>query len=166
MGNVINNNIKNTKHIFTHAKDQLQDPLRGEIGFCESIGRFLVQAWPFYIYLVLYIIAQFVGWYSFLLYLIGFVFLAIYLSNIFKATSKVSDMKDKIYSYLKGAKGYNSESYIFRIPPRSVALVIILSVITLGIYWAYILIKLSMEINEYVASDEKVRPELEKMLTT
>jgi len=75
-------------------------------------------------------------------------------------------MKDKIYSYLKGAKGYNSESYIFRIPPRSVALVIILSVITLGIYWAYILIKLSMEINEYVASDEKVRPELEKMLTT
>jgi uncharacterized membrane protein YjgN (DUF898 family) len=47
-----------------------------------------------------------------------------------------------------------------------VALVIILSVITLGIYWAYILIKLSMEINEYVASDEKVRPELEKMLTT
>jgi hypothetical protein len=75
-------------------------------------------------------------------------------------------MKDKIYSYLKGAKGYNSESYIFRIPQRSVALVIILSVITLGIYWAYILIKLSMEINEYVASDEKVRPELEKMLTT
>jgi len=166
-GNVINNNIKNTKHIFTHAKDQLQDPLRGEIGFfVNRLEDFLVQAWPFYIYLVLYIIAQFVGWYSFLLYLIGFVFLAIYLSNIFKATSKVSDMKDKIYSYLKGAKGYNSESYIFRIPPRSVALVIILSVITLGIYWAYILIKLSMEINEYVASDEKVRPELEKMLTT
>jgi uncharacterized membrane protein len=166
-GNVINNNIKNTKHIFTHAKDQLQDPLRGEIGFfVNRLEDFLVQAWPFYIYLVLYIIAQFVGWYSFLLYLIGFVFLAIYLSNIFKATSKVSDMKDKIYSYLKGAKGYNSESYIFRIPQRSVALVIILSVITLGIYWAYILIKLSMEINEYVASDEKVRPELEKMLTT
>jgi hypothetical protein len=75
-------------------------------------------------------------------------------------------MKDKIYSYLKGAKGYNSESYIYRIPQRSVVLVIILSVITLGIYWAYILIKLSLEINEYVASDEKVRPELEKMLTS
>ena len=166
-GNVINNNIKNTKHVFSHAKDQLQDPLRGEIGFfVNRLEDFLVQSWPFYIYLVLYIIAQFTGWYAFLLYLIGFVFLAIYLSNIFKATSKVSDMKDKIYSYLKGAKGYNSESYIYRIPQRSVALVIILSVITLGIYWAYVLIKLSTEINEYVASDEKVRPELERMLTT
>ena len=166
-GNVINNNIKNTKYLFSHAKEQVQDPLRGEIGFfVNRLEDFLVQAWPFYVYLILYIIAQFAGWYAFLLYLIGFVFLAVYLSNIFKATGKVSDMKDKIYSYLKGAKGMNSESFIFRIPQRSVVLVIILSVITLGIYWAYLLIKLSSEINEYVSSDEKVRPELERILTT
>jgi len=166
-GSVINNNIKNTKHIFTHAKDQLQDPLRGEIGFfVNRLEDFMVQSWPFYVYLVMYIVAQFVGWYSFLLYLIGFVFLAIYLSNIFKATGKVSEMKDKIYSYLKGAKGLSSESFIFRIPQRSVALVIILSVITLGIYWAYLLIKLSTEINEYISSDEKIRPEMEKIMTS
>lgn len=165
-GNVVNNNIKNTKHIFSHAKDQVQDPLRGEIGFfVNRLEDFLVQAWPFYIYLVLYIIAQFTGLYSFLVYLFGFVFLAIYLSNIFKSTGKVSDMKDKIYSYLKGAKGLDSQSYISRIPQRSVVLVIILSVITLGIYWAYILIKLSTEINEYVKSDERVRPEIEKILS-
>lgn len=166
-GSVINNNIKNTKHVFTHAKDQLQDPLRGEIGFfVNRLEDFMVQSWPFYVYLVMYIVAQFVGWYSFLLYLIGFIFLAIYLSNIFKATGKVSEMKDKIYSYLKGAKGLSSESFIFRIPQRSVALVIILSVITLGIYWAYLLIKLSTEINEYISSDEKIRPEMEKIMTS
>jgi len=168
-GNVINNNIKNTKYIFNYAKEHLQDPLRGEVGFfVNRLEDFLVKPWPFYIYILFYILTFIpgIGGWGIILLIIASIFLLIYLSNIFRTTGKVSEMKDKIYSYLKGAKGLSSESFIFRIPQRSVVLVIVLFVITLGIYGAYLFIKLSTEINEYVSSDEKIRPELEKILTT
>ena len=88
--------------------------------------------------------------------------MAIYIHNIFKSTSKLSDLKDKIYRYLKEEKDVDLAGEVYRIPQRNIITFIILSVITLSIYWLYLLVKLSSEINNYVKSDEKMRKELEK----
>ena len=52
---------------------------------------------------------------------------------------------------------------VYRIPSRNIITFIILSVITLSIYWLYLLVKLSSEINNYVKSDEKMRKEIEEV---
>ncbi len=160
---VINHNLSNTKQTFLYLKERIEDPLRGEIGFfANRIEDFTIPTWHYWVYLVMYIASLFTGWYAFLFNLLGFIFLAIYIHNIFKSTSKLSDLKDKIYRYLKEEKGVDLAGEVYRIPQRNIITFIILSVITLSIYWLYLLVKLSSEINNYVKSDEKMRKELEK----
>ncbi len=159
---VLNTNIKNTQRIFNYMKESLQDPLRGEIGFfANRIEDFLIPTWLFWTYLVLYLVglipaATIVG-------LIAFIVLAVFLSKVFQTTNRISDLKDKLYSYLKGQKGLGLDYSVERIPHRSIGIFILLFIITFGIYWAYILIKMSSEINQYVHSDEKIRSEFERL---
>lgn len=163
----INRNLNNTRYIFSYLKERIEDPLRGEVGFfANRIEEFIIPTWPYWIYLAMYIIGLFTGWYVFVFNLLGFIFLAFYINDIFKATSKVSDLKNKVYSYLKEGKKASIIGEVYRIPQRNIIVFIILSVITASIYWLYILIKLSSEINNYVKSDEKIRKELEKSFET
>lgn len=163
----INQNLKNTQQTFSYLKERIEDPLRGEIGFfANRIEELIIPTWPYWVYLAMYVIGLFTGWYAFLLNLLGFIFLALYINNIFRSTSKVSDLKNKVYSYLKERKGAAITGEVYRIPRRNIIVFIILSAITASIYWLYILVKLSSEINNYVKSDEKIRKELEEAFET
>ncbi|HSV31028.1 MAG TPA: DUF4234 domain-containing protein [Atribacteraceae bacterium] len=158
--NVLNTNIRNTQQIFTYMKEHLEDPLRGEVGFfVNRIEDFIIPTWIYWVYLVLHLVgliplATMVG-------LIAFIFLAVFLHKIFQTTNKVSNLKDRLYTYLKDKKGLGMDYTVAHVPHRSIGLFILLSIVTFGIYWAYILIKLSSEINQFISSDEKIRAELE-----
>lgn len=161
---VINQNLSNTQQMFLYLKERIEDPLRGEIGFfANRMEEFTIPTWPYWVYLAMYIISLFTGWYALLFNLLGFIFLAFYINNIFKSTSKVSNLKNKVYHYLKEEKGVSLSGEVYRIPSRNIITFIILSVITLSIYWLYLLVKLSSEINNYVKSDEKMRKEIEEV---
>lgn len=161
----INRNITNTRDVFLNLKDRLEDPLRGEIGFfANRAEEFVVQTWPFWLYLVFYIIGLFTGVYAILFNILAFIFLAVYLHHIFRSTGKLSDLKDKLYQYLEGKHGVRLGGQVFRIPRRSIILFIILSIITFTIYWLYLLVKLSSEINRYLSTDETLRREVEEAL--
>lgn len=162
----INQNISNTREVFLGLKDRLEDPLRGEIGFfANRAEEFVVQTWPFWLYLVFYIIGLFTGVYAILFNILAFIFLAVYLSFIFRSTGKLSDLKDKLYQYLGEKHSVHLGGRVFRIPRRNIALFIILSIITFAIYWLYLLIKLSSEINHYLSTDEALRREVEEALS-
>ncbi len=161
----INRNITNTRDVFLNVKDRLEDPLRGEIGFfANRTEEFVVQTWPFWLYLVFYVIGLFTGMYSILFNLLAFIFLAVYLAFIFRSTGKLSDLKDRLYQYLEDKHGIRLGGRVFRIPRRSIALFIILSIITFAIYWLYLLVRLSSEINHYLSTDEALRREVEEAL--
>ncbi len=160
---VMNQNITNTERVFQSIKERLEDPLRGEIGFFLSrVEEFRVITWPFWIYVVTYIIGLFTGMYALLFYLIGFIFVAVYLSSIFKSANKLSDLKDKIYRYLQEKKHMMIEGEVYRIKRYNIIVFIILSIITFAIYWLYVLVKLSVEINRYVETDETIRARIEQ----
>lgn len=162
----INRNIANTRDVFLSVKDRLEDPLRGEIGFfANRTEEFVVQTWPFWLYLVFYVIGLFTGMYSIIFNLLAFIFLAVYLAFIFRSTGKLSDLKDRLYQYLEDKHGIRLGGRVFRIPRRSIALFIILSIITFAIYWLYLLVKLSSEINHYLSTDEALRREVEEALS-
>ncbi|MBC7217121.1 MAG: DUF4234 domain-containing protein [Candidatus Caldatribacterium sp.] len=161
----INRNITNTRDVFLNLKDRLEDPLRGEIGFfANRTEEFVVQTWPFWLYLVFYLIGLFTGVYAILFNILAFIFLAVYLHHIFRSTGKLSDLKDKLYQYLEDKHGVRLGGRVFRIPRRSIILFIILSIITFAIYWLYLLVKLSSEINHYLSTDEALRREVEEAL--
>lgn len=163
----INTNVKNSQQFLSNVKEHAEDPLRGEVGFVLGrLEELMVPTWPFWVYLVLYLVSLFVGWFAFLLNLIGFIFLAVYLSYIFKTTNRLSDIKEKFYNYLRGKEKITAQVEIYRVPRRNIVLFIVLSVITFAIYWLYLLVKLSFEINQYLDSDARAREQLEGALTS
>ncbi|MEN3202782.1 MAG: DUF4234 domain-containing protein [Atribacterota bacterium] len=162
----INRNIANTRDVFLNLKDRLEDPLRGEIGFfANRTEEFTVQTWPFWLYLVFYIIGLFTGMYAIVFNILAFIFLAVYLALIFRSTGKLSDLKDKLYQYLEDKHGVRLGGRVFRIPRRNIVLFIVLSIVTFAIYWLYLLVKLSSEINHYLSTDETLRREVEEALS-
>ncbi len=162
----INRNVQNTKDVFQNLKERLEDPLRGEIGFfLNRAEEFAIQMWPFWLYLVFYLIGLFTGMYGFVFNILAFIFLAVYLHHIFRSTGKLSDLKDKLYQYLEDRYSVRLGGRVFRIPRRNIILFIILSIVTFAIYWLYLLIKLSGEINQYLATDEVLRKDVEEALS-
>ncbi len=96
---------------------------------------FTIPTWPYWVYLAMYIISLFTGWYALLFNLLGFIFLAFYINNIFQIyRNEVSNLKNKVYHYLKEEKGVSLSGEVYRIPSRNIITFIILSVITLSIY--------------------------------
>ncbi|RKX52138.1 MAG: hypothetical protein DRP30_06695, partial [Thermotoga sp.] len=92
-----------------------------------------------------------------LLGIIGFVFFAIYIQSVFSASNQLQDVKTKMYNALsKGEMLVNLKL----IKSRNVGLVILLSIITLGIYAYYLLVALSKEINSFVEQDKELRNKL------
>lgn len=74
---VINQNLSNTQQMFLYLKERIEDPLRGEIGFfANRMEEFTIPTWPYWVYLAMYIISLFTGWYALLFNLLGFIFLA------------------------------------------------------------------------------------------
>ena len=88
----------------------------------------------------------------------SFVFLAYYLSQIFKVSVELINIKSQFYSFYLKEDYHEGLEYI--IAYRNIIMFFVFSVLTLGIYWYYLLFKLSTEINLFLDYDEKLKKKL------
>jgi len=156
--NTLKMNKDNTKLVLDYLNMKAQDVeekfdislIRNKI---ESVE---IKTWAFWLYLVFYILNYILPTYG-LLGIIGFVFFAIYIQSVFSASNQLQDVKTKMYNALsKGEMLVNLKL----IKSRNIGLVILLSIITLGIYAYYLLVALSKEINSFVEQDKELRNKL------
>ncbi len=150
----IKTNIQNTLFILNHVKENIEDEQKKNaiVALESRLKTIEIYDWAYWIYLVCAIVG-YINWYLFVINLIGLIFAAIYLQNVFSASFKLQDAKSKVYQYV-------SDKFILSgeiIKRRNIGLFIILAIITFGIYWYYILIKMSYEINEFLQWDIESR---------
>jgi len=150
----IKTNIQNTLFILNHVKENIEDEQKKSaiIALESRLKTIEIYDWAYWIYLVCAIVG-YINWYLFFINLIGLIFAAIYLQNVFSVSFKLQDAKSKVYQYV-------SDKFILSgeiIKRRNIGLFIVLAIITFGIYWYYILIKMSYEINEFLQWDIESR---------
>ena len=158
----INTNIDNTRFVFNELKKEVKDKSKNEaldiLNFEFSTNK--VQDWAYWIYFAMLIIAFFsLGSFAWAAP-IGVIFLAIYIHSIFSISKSLQETKTHIYNFL-GKRDLSNNKYI---KDRNVGLFILFIIITFGIYWLYLIIKLSDEINDYLSWDIKTRENLLKDL--
>lgn len=157
---VLNKNILNTQDMLSSIKTE-DLSLKSEIEAASlELKNELIPSWPFWGYIFSYTIGiLFIAemGITFIFEILAFIFLLIYLYRIFVSASAIYKTKYRLYAYLRNSKGLPNVQDIPQITQRNIFLVVLLTVITIGIYWLYLIVKLSFEINEYVKNDEIVR---------
>ena len=151
----LNMNIDNTRLIcrrLTAANPQNSD--YRELEYRLDTLKF--EPWAFWVYLGLYFLGIVVPAYSWLFNIIGFVFLGIYLQQTFKTAALLQEYKDRFYSVYQNAMA----TPVRKMKNRNVFLTVLFINITLGIYWWYLLIAFSKEINEFLELDRRLRSSL------
>ncbi|HAA86592.1 MAG TPA: hypothetical protein DCE14_09655 [Kosmotogaceae bacterium] len=149
-------NIENTRVIMTGLSKKITDSEKTDVIdlFSTRLSGMQLPVWAYWLYVVLYIIGLFSGAYAILFFVLGFIFLAIYLHGVFSVSESLQDMKGKIYPFLLEKVVFED---IRKINKRNIGLFILLSIVTFGIYWYYLIIKLSSEINAYTDIDSRLR---------
>ncbi len=150
-------NKDNTKIVLDYLNMKAQDLeekfdislIRNKI---ESID---IKTWAFWLYLVFYILNFLIpiGIFG----IIGLVFFAIYLQSIFTASKQLQEVKTTMYNVLSKVDMLVNLKLI---KPRNIGLVILLSIVTLGIYALYLLVALTKEINAFIDQDTELRSRL------
>jgi len=92
----------------------------------------------------------------------AFVFIALYLNAVFRLTDAVQDLRQKLYAHVLGESPCLPPK---RIRHRNLFLSLIFMVLTLGIYWLFLLYNLTAEINAYLDDDQVVRTRILQDLT-
>ncbi|MCS7232537.1 MAG: DUF4234 domain-containing protein [Synergistetes bacterium] len=118
-----------------------------------------INSWAFPIYAFLYAFGAIIPVLN-VMNIPALIFLAIYLHSLFSVSSDLSKFKNMIYFHLLGGIPFP----IPEIRERNVIVVAILSIITLNIYWLYLLIKLTKEISNFINADMKIRKHLTETL--
>ncbi len=161
--NVLNGNIKNTIKLFSAIQtDNVSVKSEIEASSAE-LGNEKVPGWAFWGYLISYILSMvfaFTVVIPAITGVIALIFFLIFLYHIFSTSDSVYSKKTRAYSYLRNMKGYPQVEDISKITKRNVFLVLVLTIVTVGIYWLYLFIKLSTEINEFAKTDEAARTRL------
>lgn len=157
---VLNRNIENTRALLakvitddTSVKSEIEAAAR-ELKSERIPGWAL---WGYFLSCVVGLVFAFVLPVASIFGIVGFVFFLIYLHQIFSTSTSIYAIKNRVYSYLKNMKGLPQVEEIRPITKRNVFLVLILMIVTFGIYWLYLIAKLPSEVNEFVQSDELVR---------
>ncbi len=158
--NVLNNNINHTRALLANIQtDDLS--IKSEIeAAAKELESERVPGWAFWGYVVSYIIAfvfLFVPPMTSIFGLVGFVLYLIYLYQIFSTSASIYQVKNRVYSYLRNMKKLPQVEELRPITKRNIFLVLVLTIVTFGVYWLYLLVKLPTEVNEFVKSDEKIR---------
>ncbi len=160
---VLNRNIVNTQSMISTIKTE-DLSVKSEIETASlELKNAMVKGWPFWGYMISYIVGIlfiFEMGITVIFEVLALVFLLIYLYHIFSSSSAIYKTKSRLYSYLRNMKGLPNVQDIPQITQRNIFLVVIFTIITAGIYWLYLIVKLSMEINEYVKNDEITRTQL------
>ncbi|BBJ27721.1 hypothetical protein [Athalassotoga saccharophila] len=160
---VLNRNILNTQSMISTIKTE-DLSVKSEIETASlELKNAMVKGWPFWAYMISYIIGilfVFEMGVMALFEILAFIFLLIYLYHIFSSYSAIYKTKSRLYSYLRNMKGLPNVQDVPQITQRNIFLVVIFTIITAGVYWLYLIVKLSLEINEYVKNDEITRTKL------
>jgi hypothetical protein len=161
--NVLNRNILNTQRMLSNVRTE-DISVKSEIETASvELRNEMIPNWAFWGFIISYLAMlglSFLGSMVLLFGLISFIFFLIYLHQIFTTSHDLYKIKARVYSYLKNMKGLPSIEEVTSVPRRNIFLVVLLTIITIGIYWFYLIVKLSVEINEYVKSDELARIKL------
>jgi hypothetical protein len=153
----LNTNLANLRlllqHLVAHAGDETERVnFQGGLEQLSGMGISMVLFWG---YIVLHLAGVFVpGALGKLLGFAAFVFIAFYLHSVFKLTDAVQDLRQKLYSHILGEGPCLPQS---RIRHRNLFLSLIFMVLTLGIYWLFLLFNLTSEINLYLDDDQAAR---------
>jgi len=148
---VINTNIDNTRIFINQLiskKPEKASELQMMISQLQGIK---IDMTMFWVYMVLYVLSQVLSfnyWITPVVSILAFIFLMIYLQNTFSQEHRLLSLKNQFYGH------FSAHTYhLDQIKKRNVGLLILFVIITLGIYWWYILIKHSQEINDFVEAD-------------
>ncbi len=153
--NALNTNIDNSRLVLRHLTVvHPQNNDYRELDYKLQTLRF--EPWAFWVYLGLYFLGVVIPAYSWLFNLVGFVFLGVYLQKTFSTANSLQEYKERFYT------GYQSAmlSSVRKMKNRNIFLTVLFIIITLGIYWWYLLIAFSREINEFLDLDQRLRSSL------
>src|SRR6056297_3553108 len=154
----LNTNIDNSLNILQYMDDS-------EKGFFKSVTvsdyitklkKSKIDMFWFWVYVLFYIFGGISRKYAIYLNLASFIYLGIFLQMVFNSEKNMQMAKNHFYSILLPAK----YRFMNQIKRRNFLLVMLLTVVTLGVYWYYLLIKHSSEINAFIAADQENRRHL------
>jgi len=149
----LNENIQNSKILLDYAKQKVETEKQMNLVALQShLSVLSLNVWAYWAYLIVYVISFFIPMLSFVLWILSVIFLSIYLQSVFTVAKKLEEIKNIMYPVF----GISSPMMSY-IKQRSIGVFILLVIVTLGIYWWYLLIKLSDEINQYIDADQKLR---------
>lgn len=151
---VLHDNIENTMILIDIFKERANVEDKTIQKFANKLSEIQIDFRPIYFFVVGYIIALLSSLTGLLVFVLALFSLSLYLKNIFRIIVELEDMKAKIYPYLMESI-FTDE--IYKIPGRNVVGIFILSLITFGIYWYYILFRMGIEINEFIEVDSNLR---------
>ena len=153
----LNTNLANLRlllqHLVARAGDETERVnFQGGLERLAGMGISMVLFWG---YVLLHVAGFFMpGGLGKLMGFAAFLFIALYLNSVFKLTDAVQDLRQKIYAHVLGEGPCLPPS---RIRHRNVFLALVLMVLTLGIYWLFLLYNLTTEINAYLDDDQAAR---------
>ncbi|WP_233186277.1 DUF4234 domain-containing protein [Thermotoga sp. KOL6] len=87
--------------------------------------------------------------------LLQIVFFVVFLHFLFETIKKLQDLKRRLYRTIFDAEFKST------VKDRNVLSVFLLTILTLGVYWFYLVIKLSQEINNFLDTDDQMMRNLE-----
>lgn len=153
---VVNKNIDETVGEFKSEGAQYD--------FIESELRALrIPYWAFLVLAVADLISDLLvklSYIQFPLTLLVLIFMGVYLQQVFSSLQSLYTVKNDIYDRLRNEREKAPVSKLRPIKRRNPFLAIVFMIVTLGIYEAYLWIKLSREINRFVETDEADRREI------
>ncbi len=148
---VLNMNIANTINIFEYLKQKDPDKAPEYDTFLKSLRSIKVPSWPYWLFFAFMMLYWFFP-YLVIFPILSIVFFLIHLHNVFAVADKLQELKGRAYREFG-----NLPQGISAIKTRNVLIVLLLTIVTLGIYWIYLIIKLSSEINSFVEVDKMAR---------
>lgn len=154
----LNTNIDNSLNILECMSDA-RDGLFKSVtisDYTAKLKRSKIEMFWFWVYVLLYIFGGVSRRYAIYINLGAFVFLGVFLQMVFNSERNMQNAKNHFYSVLLPGR-YRFMNQIRR---RNFLAVILLSIITIGIYWYYLLIKHSSEINAFIKVDQENRGQL------
>jgi len=155
---VLNTNINNSLNILRFMDNSKNGFFKSATvsDYINKLKKSKIDMFWFWVYVLLYIFGGISRKYAIYLNLSSFIFLGIFLQMIFISEKNLQMAKNHFYSILLPEK----YRFMNQIKPRNFLLVMLLTVITLGIYWYYLLIKHSSEINAFIVIDQENRRHL------
>jgi len=148
---VLNTNVTNTINIFEYLKQKDPDKAPEYDAFLKSLRNIKVPSWPYWLFFISMLLYWFLP-YIVIFPILSIVFFLIHLHNVFAVADKLQELKGKAYREFG-----NLPQGINIIKTRNVLIVLLLTIVTLGIYWIYLIIKLSSEINSFIEVDKVAR---------